>query len=211
MARLNNGILGGGSGKVGTVVMYTRYGREFVRSLPTPAKDRKTPGQLVQRQKMALIHQFLRPAKELIQKTFSNDSSTRSPYQSAQSYNLKHAIAGAYPNQYIDLHKALISKGNILLPSEITCTANENGISINWNTEATEPYAEDYDTLLIVWKYKKSDFIDFTTVGARRYNGTFLWTEINKDELNDYTIWLIFRNREETDYSNSYCLHVAEL
>ena len=211
MARLNNGILGGGSGKVGTVVMYTRYGREFVRSLPTPAKDRKTPGQLAQRQKMALIHQFLRPAKELIQKTFSNDSSMRSPYQSAQSYNLKHALAGAYPNQYIDLQKGLISKGNIPLPSDITCTTNKNGISFNWNTDATQPFADAYDTLMIVWKYKQSDYIDFTTVGARRYNGTIIWTEISKDKLKDHTIWLIFRNREETDYSNSYCVHVAEL
>ncbi|MCW3788273.1 DUF6266 family protein [Plebeiibacterium sediminum] len=210
MARLNNGILGGGSGKVGTVVMYTRYGREFVRSLPTPTKDKKTPGQLAQRQKMALIHQFLRPEKELIQKTFANDSSTRSPYQSAQSYNLKHAIAGEYPDQYIDLQKGLISKGNIPLPAEITYVANKDGIRINWNTGIKEPNAEDYDTLMIVWKYKQSDFIDYTTVGARRYNGTFLWTEITGEELKDYTIWLIFRNREETDYSNSYCLHIAD-
>ncbi len=209
MARLKNGILNGGSGKVGNVVMYTRNGKDFIRVKPNYSYDKKTPRQLAQRQKMALIHEFLQPEKELIQKTFSSDSSTRSPYQSAQSHNLKHAIAGEYPNQYIDLQKGLISKGNIPLPSEITYTANENGICFDWKTDTEEPYAEDYDTLMIVWKYKQSDFIDYTTVGARRYNGTFLWTEINEDELKDYTIWLIFRNREETDYSNSYCLHVS--
>ena len=209
MARLNNGILNGGSGKVGNVIMYTRYGQDFIRVKPSFPKDKKTPKQLAQRQKMALIHEFLRPAKELIHKTFANDSSTRSPYQSAQSYNLKHAIAGEYPNQYIDTEKGLLSKGDIPLPAEITYVADENGIRINWNTGITEPNAEEYDTLMIVWKYKQSDFIDYTNVGARRYNGTFLWTEVREKQLKNYTIWLIFRNREETDFSNSYCLHIA--
>ncbi len=210
MARLNNGILNGGSGKVGNVIMYTRYGQDFIRVKPSFPKDKKTPRQLAQRQKMALIHQFLRPAKELIHRTFANDSSTRSPYQSAQSYNLKHAIAGEYPNQYIDTEKGLLSKGNIPLPTDINYTAQNKGICINWNTDTLKPYANNYDSLMLAWRFKESGFIDFLNVGARRHHGTFTWNQITSESLKNYTIWLIFRDWEETDYSNSYCLHVAE-
>ena len=82
------------------LAMFTRYGQDFIRSKPKPNSIKKTPRRLAQRQKMGLVHDFLRPAKELIHKTFANDAITRSPYQAAQSYHLKHAIADEYPNQY---------------------------------------------------------------------------------------------------------------
>lgn len=209
MARLTKGILGPGKGKIGNVVMYSRCGVDIIRSVPDK-KPKKTPRRLAQRQKMSLVHEFLRPAKELIHKTFANDVPTRSPYQAAQSYHLKHAIAGEYPNQYIDLSKALISKGEVPLPDNINFSVSDIGISINWDKDEKPAIGKSSDALVIMWRYTNHSFVDHIQVGARRYHGTYLWDMITADHINNYTIWIAFRNKEETEFSNSYCLHIAE-
>ncbi len=206
MARLKEGILGPGSGKVGNIVMYSRYGVNIIRCVPNK-KPKQTPARLAQRQKMGLVHDFLRPAKELLHKSFRNDVRTRSPYQAAQSYHLKNAIAGEYPDQFIDMSKALVSKGDIPLPNSISFTASIEGVRITWDKKLTSPNGSNSDMLIMMWKNNINEYVDHIAVGATRSDGEFLWNKINSENLHKTTIWIAFRNREETDFSNSYCLH----
>ncbi len=209
MAILSKGILGPGSGKVGNLVMFTRYGVNIIRTVPD-IKPKKTPRRLAQRQKMGLVHEFLRPAKVILHKTFKNEVKTRSPYQAAQSYHLKHAIAGEYPNQYIDMKKALVTHGDIPLPENINYSVSENGVLINWDKELKSSKANNNDTLVIIWRYKQNEFVDYISTGARRHNETLLWNKITTKTFFRCNIWITFRNWDETEYSNSYCLHTAE-
>jgi len=205
MARLKTGILDGGSGKVGNVVMYTRYGQDFIRVIPRHFVDKQTPARLAQRQKMALVHEFLRPAKEVIKKTFANDAITRSPYQAAQSYSLKHAITGVYPNQQIDIHKALISKGEIPLPQEISFKVSEHGLEIYWNTDCDNEKASCNDSLYIMWSYKNNQ-IEKRVMNVTRSEGYCKWDYFTEENIKEHSIWVVFRNQEESDFSDSYLL-----
>ena len=58
MAKLDMGILGGFSGRVGTVVGYHRRGGWYVRAYQPHIKDRKSEAQLAQRGRFKAMIQF---------------------------------------------------------------------------------------------------------------------------------------------------------
>ena len=66
MAILDMGILGGFSGRVGTVVGYRRRGAWFVRAYRPHIKDRKSAAQLEQRSRFKAMIQFASPATPLL-------------------------------------------------------------------------------------------------------------------------------------------------
>ena len=66
MAILDMGILGGFSGRVGTVVGYRRRGAWFVRAYRPHIKDRKSAAQLEQRSRFKAMIQFASPATPVL-------------------------------------------------------------------------------------------------------------------------------------------------
>ncbi len=66
MAKLDMGILGGFSGRVGTVVGYHRHGAWFVRAYQPHIKDRKSAAQLEQRSRFKAMIQFASPATPVL-------------------------------------------------------------------------------------------------------------------------------------------------
>ena len=66
MAKLEMGILGGFSGRVGTVVGYHRRGAWFVRAYQPHIKDRKSAAQLEQRSRFKAMIQFASPATPVL-------------------------------------------------------------------------------------------------------------------------------------------------
>ncbi|MDR0422036.1 MAG: DUF6266 family protein [Proteiniphilum sp.] len=61
MGTIKKGILGGFSGKVGTVVGGSGQGRRALRSLPQHGNNPRTEGQVSQRTKFAITLSFLKP------------------------------------------------------------------------------------------------------------------------------------------------------
>ena len=66
MAKLDMGILGGFSGRVGTVVGYHRRGAWFVRAYQPHIRDRKSAAQLEQRSRFKAMIQFASPATPVL-------------------------------------------------------------------------------------------------------------------------------------------------
>ncbi|MBP3763711.1 MAG: hypothetical protein J6I49_07535 [Bacteroidales bacterium] len=66
MAIIEQGILGGFSGRVGTVVGYHRHGAWFVRAYQPHINDRKSAAQLEQRSRFKAMIQFASPATPLL-------------------------------------------------------------------------------------------------------------------------------------------------
>lgn len=89
MGKLVQGILGGVSGKVGTVIGSIRNGKAYVRGLNTSKKDPKTKRQLAQRMKFKLGQQLVVPASKFIKIGFRNYATGHYAVNSAMSRNLK--------------------------------------------------------------------------------------------------------------------------
>lgn len=98
MARNKNGILGGFSGKVGSVVGYNSYGVDRMRGLPeriAPA----TVAEIKNRTKFKLVQDTLNCCKELIKIGFNNYWTKTGGMRGAVSYNKMFAVKeeeGAY-------------------------------------------------------------------------------------------------------------------
>ncbi|WP_394365395.1 DUF6266 family protein [Saccharicrinis aurantiacus] len=71
----------------------------------------------------------------MLKLTFFEKGSGRTAYQSAQAYNLKYAITGEYPDQYVDKKLAFLCKGDLPLADQISCKVTTDEIFINWNNK----------------------------------------------------------------------------
>ncbi len=204
MARFKN-INDGLSGKVGNVVIYQMYGKSYMRSMPGKYNDKKSEAQLAQRQKMQLINAFLGPFKDVLRITFKNEAVGRSPYMAAKSFNMLNAIAGEYPEQYIDYSKALVSMGSVSLPPEANIERTNDGLLFSWKNNGE---SKSSDTLFVVANIRGQNATYYKQTEAQRRDESYLW-KLDCAVSEKYDIWLVFRDYKERDFSNSMWLGVV--
>jgi len=160
MAKIFTGILGGFSGKVGSVIGYCMHGVAYMRGLATSHTDAQTPAQLDQRAKFGLVIAFLRPLIAVLRLGFKNTSSKMSGFASAVAYTLQHAIAGVSPVFTINYEKALICRGNLPGALNASAIANVGGeVVFTWKNNSWDFGAKAtdkvvlgvYDPILMKW------------------------------------------------------------
>jgi hypothetical protein len=105
MGTIVKGILGGFSGKVGTVVGSTWKGLAVMKSVPGPRKGSPTLLQLEQQARFTLMIKFLQPLTALFNQTFGSGAVGMSEFNKAFSYNVLNAITGVYPAFTVNLQR----------------------------------------------------------------------------------------------------------
>ena len=172
MAKPGKGILGGFSGKVGTVVGGTWNGIPYMRSLPTRSANRiPTFNQQVQRAKFTLAANLLRSFSSLIESSFQpvTGQTTRNV---AFSNVLTNAIGGVYPNLMIDYALVLVSKGSLKKVVNPDVESHLPGkLKFTWTNDSGSGNAKASDkAILVVYDEQFGDVI-YTTEGANRSTG----------------------------------------
>ncbi len=201
MGKATNGANGSVSGKVGSVVYYKMYGKDYVRSLPDVRKDKPTPAKLRQRQRLSLVTAFLKPFKDLVKITFAHNTVGRSPYHTAQSFNMKNAIKGdEYPDQEIDFSKVVLSAGSLELPKEFTAKLTDKGLLLEWNDYVNGTS----DTLVVILFNRYTNYIEYQFTAVSKYKNSYLW-DVDLDDKQT-SVWIAFRSLDQTDMSNSLYL-----
>jgi Family of unknown function (DUF6266) len=94
MGIISKGILGGFSGKVGTVVGGNWKGIDYMRSMSSSKRTSFSQAQLEQQAKFALSVKFLQPINGLLDITFRDYAIKMTGQNNAMRYTLKNAIAG---------------------------------------------------------------------------------------------------------------------
>ena len=102
MGEIRKGILGGFSGKVGTVVGANYRGKDVMRSLPKRSNRPATQAQREQRLKFAIASKFIAPIAPLLRSFYGEASGTASKRNLSLSYHITEAVTGVYPNFMID-------------------------------------------------------------------------------------------------------------
>ena len=157
MAKLDIGILGGFSGRVGTMVGYYRRGAWFVRAYQPHIKDRKSAAQLEQRSRFKAMIQFASPATPVLRvglrqaaadwqitegnaflkinkECFPRESrntrdsrNTRNSRNSRESRESRNSRAIDYPNLQF-------SRGSLAAPAALQYTVDEGGVlTVRWS------------------------------------------------------------------------------
>ena len=128
MGTIKQGVLGGFSGKVGTVIGASWKGTAYMRGQATHVKNPRTPKQIEQRTKMAFARNFLQQAAEFINIGFKDVAKRQSPLNYAASQMMRNAIYGDYPD-YSPIYSELKWSHGLLTPPVVeTVYANYDAL-----------------------------------------------------------------------------------
>lgn len=113
MATITKGILGGFSGKVGTIVGANYRGKDIIRSRPKKSGKKPTEAQVLQQKKFKLVVSFLQPLKSIQNQYFGASSGVKSKVNLAASYMLNNALVVVADEPSLVFNKILITKGEL--------------------------------------------------------------------------------------------------
>jgi len=163
MAKLDIGILGGFSGRVGTVVGYYRHGAWFVRAYQPHIKDRKSAAQLEQRSRFKAMIQFASPATPVLRvglrqvaadqqitegnaflkinkECFPRESrNSRNSRDSRDSRNTRESresrnSRNSRNSRAIDYRSLQFSRGSLAAPAALQYAVDEGGVlTVRWS------------------------------------------------------------------------------
>jgi hypothetical protein len=139
MAKLDMGILGGFSGRVGTVVGYHRRGAWYVRAYQPHIKDRKSEAQLQQRSRFKAMIQFASPATPVLRVGLRKVAPDRQITEGNAFLKLNHRNFQnnlnnqKNPNIQIDYPSLQFSQGTLAVPRGLQYAVDERGVlSVRW-------------------------------------------------------------------------------
>jgi hypothetical protein len=206
MGTIKQGILGGFSGKVGTVIGGSWKGISYMRGQAQNIKNPRTDGQMSQRTKFALALAFLKPMTSFVRVGFKLYQHKQTAFNAAMSYTLAHAITGVYPDYELQFATALVSKGNLTPAANATAEAAASNIEIVWDDNSGVGSAKQTDKALVaVLNTAKGEAIT-DTAGAERTEGTqtvILPADWSGDEVQ---VYLGFISEDKKEVANSVYL-----
>lgn len=151
MATILNGILGGFSGTVGTVIGASWNGIEYMRSRASHITQPNTPAQLEQRARFGLAGKFLRPLIPFLRVSYKELAVKKSAYNAAMAHTLENAVSGLYPDFAIDYTKVLVSQGNLLgVENAAAVSTTANTIDFSWDDNSSDFGGEATDKVVLV-------------------------------------------------------------
>ena len=151
MGTIKQGILGGFSGKVGSVIGSSWKGISVMRGIAAHVANPKSDLQIAQRERVIVTMAFLLPMTSFIRVSWAAFAVKMTAMNAAFSYIIRNALQGTYPNIAVDYPNALVAKGN--LPPALNATAASTvaaTVAFTWLDNSTEAGASDTDKTLIV-------------------------------------------------------------
>lgn len=204
MARITKGILGGFSGKVGTVVGANWRGQDIIRSTPKPSSRPPSDKQLLQQTKFKLVISFLQPVKNIQTKYFGSGSGSKSRINLAVSYTINEAVQMVGDVAELVYNKVLITKGDLTGFQNVTAAPQAgNGISLNWEDNSAQGNADATDLAnAVCYCEEVGSFEIFESVAER----SVLTADLTLPAFyagKEIHLWVFFNNAKETVACNS--------
>lgn len=202
MGKINTGILGGFSGKVGTVVGAFWKGIATMRSLASSVAQPNTTSQLAQRAKFKAIVAFLKPMTAFIAMSFACLAIRKTGFNVALAANIKSAIMGTYPAFDIDYTKVQWAAGNLPQAMNPLAVAGIAGaIHVTWEDNKEEYGASVTDkAVIIVYNPAKAAAIT-ELAGTGRSVGTQVITCPNSYTGDEVQVYMGFKKANSNDFS----------
>lgn len=207
MGTIKQGILGGFSGTVGTVVGGKWKSTDYMRSRASSVANPRTEAQLTQRAKFATVLRFLQPLTEFLRTGFKLYASKMTQFNSAMSYNLHNAVGGSYPDFTIDYAKALISRGNLAeMLNPVVDVTDSQKVTVSWDDNSGVGNAKATDqTLVVIYNASRAEIV----AAMRDAKRTETSQEIDVPQHfigDEVEIFVAFISEDGREVSNSFYL-----
>jgi hypothetical protein len=202
MGRIKKGILGGFSGKVGTVVGASWRGIEYMRSMPSKRKGADTERQLAQKTKFTLMREFLKSMPDLLTMGYKGQALQMTELNSALSYHLKNAVTGTYPDFSIVYPQVLLTRGNLPNATAPAAAAGAAGsINFSWTDNSGIGKAKASDKAILVAYSETLKHAVYVIQPLRSaQSGILAAPAFSSQQVHT---WISFLTEDETDIATS--------
>jgi hypothetical protein len=202
MGKINQGILGGFSGKVGNVVGGIWKGINYMRVLTKPTNP-NSEKQQNQRSKFSLALSFLQPITPFLRVGYKLFTAKQTAFNAAMSNVLTNGITGEAPNLELVYPAISVSKGNLTVVANPAFTYNSGEITFTWDDNSGSGTAKATDkAMYVVYNPTKADAV-FETSGAERSVKTQV-ADLPAEWVGDTVhVYLAFIAEDGKDVANS--------
>lgn len=194
MGTIKRGILGGFSGKVGTVVGGNWKGIDYMRARATNIKDAKSASQMAQRARFKAVIEFLQTVISVVQVGFTSKAVHQSAFNAAMAYNLKNAVTGTGVNATVDYQNVMLTQGPLQLPVDVELSVSRDDVIVTWDTNS-EANGQDRAFLVVYNKVKKIAFLPKSS--AVREDGEFGCTVYPSWSGDPVEVYLYFKSADD--------------
>jgi hypothetical protein len=203
MGKINQGILGGFSGTVGSVVGASWKGINYMRSKAVSIANPRTDGQVKQRTKFSVTLAFLQPLTDFLRVGYKLYANKKTAFNAAMSYVIDNAIIGESPDFSIDPSKVMVSRGPLAPALNARATILSDNILIEWDDNSTLGNANASDkALAVVYNTTKMEVIYITAGSARTDKTQSIAIPLEWSE-DDLSIYLGFISEDGSKVANS--------
>ncbi len=170
MGKISKGILGGFSGRVGTVVGSRIFTIDVMRSYQPDVRNPRSAGQMAQRNKFAFLVAFLRRILPILRTGWGKAASKMSAWNAALAYNILNAVTGTSPNFQIGYANLKISEGALTgFSGPLFTVPVGGGVSLEWMDNSNQGDALDTDLFYgVVYNVTKDNFVIQTGANTRQ-------------------------------------------
>ena len=204
MGTIKQGILGGFSGKVGTVIGGNWKGIDYMRSKAASVSNPKTEAQLDQRARFGAALKFLQPLTAFLRVGFKSYAVKMTAFNSAMSYNLNNALTGVYPDYSIDYASALVTRGSLpgALNPLVECST-PGQVDFSWQDNSQDANASANDKVLLV-VFNPAKQLAVTIIGGNdRSSGSQVIEVPSTFASDEVQCYIAFQNANQSVLSNS--------
>lgn len=211
MGTIKQGILGGFSGRVGTVIGSNWKSVHYMRAVAVNFNNPNTQKQQCQRTKFSMALNFLKTMTPVVRIGYQNYTQRQSGFNAAMSYIMKNAVNGCGANASLDYNKVLVTRGNLTAVVDATATVTGNKASYTWTDNSGTGDANATDVALVLAYNKDKRESVYHVNAAKRADAKAelaLPTNWSNDAL---ALYLSFCSTDSRNVANSVCLKDDEV
>ena len=203
MGKFKPAGLGSVNGKCGNVVAYDLNGKNVVRGIGRQGPFTKK--QLAVQERTQLLGDIFGPLDAFIRVGFHNiPKDWCCTYQNtAFKLNNPHAIAGEYPEQFVDFSKLILCKGKLPGVKQPAVKLNGNMIDFSWENNAAEAGADEEDQLMVAVYFPEMEKAMSVQNGPARKSGHYQLQLTSHVGDRIMEIFMAFKAEDRSDVSDS--------
>lgn len=147
MAKVKRSIIEA-TGTIGDRVHYTRFGKTFSRSRPTPLNDQKSEAQLLQRALFKAMQHTASLLGSAIQRGLAKKAHRNGYVENNEFVSInKHCFSYENGEVHIEYPQLVISAGSISIVEILQCHSENFHVSLTFNPCLSSPHARPDDVV----------------------------------------------------------------
>lgn len=206
MGTIKRGILGGFSGRVGTVVGSTWKEVSYMRALALSVANPRTHKQQTQRGKFSVCQNFLCSITPYLRVGYRTQEHNCTAFNAAMSYLLRNAVTGDMPNIKLDYDRVLVARGSLMPVFDATVKVEGGKAAFTWTDNSGMGDAAETDLAMPLVYNKVKKLAVYSFEAATRGEGKAELTVPADWEKDALAVYLAFCSEDGTAVASSFCL-----